>query len=830
MSLGEKNAFARRALLKGIGASSVALVVGNAEVLHLNERAVASVPKPSSEDAFLISAKRTAVIAVPQDNDPLIGVVAERLTEYVRQVTGLRPEVIAPSRLGSVPPSTSAIILSKGPIPYFRPDGYRIATGREQGRSVVNISASAAVGLKYGCYRLIREMRQQSRELHVSALSLGVNPWMKTREIFVADLDWRSPTESEKKTLPEMQKKFDWPNWEIPRLERYVDLMDEMGYNSLMLTDPHALFAFSGGFASSIEEITHKVEAMYLRARRNGMRTAFFMWGQEGTGSITHDYLVAHNNPEMARELADIKAHWETVIDRFGSVVDRWVLHWADPGGCNTRGCTINTPQVMTNEFADLLRQRGFHSDVSFSLWALRWGNDPRSRPWPGYEDWTSVVNSGVLSPDIGICMMRHYSYAQAKAITNQYRKAGVWGWYLNDIETNPGLHVHQYVLENEFRRIDQSASALLDWYSLEDNNHCLNPPTVYMGAQVLWSTETPPLRAMEDFCRAVWGPVASPNVARALEAIGQVRCGTGQHMLDGNLWPDDYMCWFGKGSSSPTHDVALCEKALSELELVKVDAEYVPQMPLVVEPEELLGYVRSHLKYVLDFARIRLAYREALQPALDGRFEETQQKMAALPELPDFIPGVYGAGQETAYYQLLRKFSNTWRGRTFRDNLALGKKVTASSWFNADPRFAPEEAVSGILCEYEKEGWAAGAHGPAWLKIDLGAVETVRSVRIYNRGYKRELWDNNLVATPGRADVFCAVEDPDPSRGTLEDREAGYQRIGGFENWVPTDDPGAYQEIRSRNSVPARFIKVVIYSAANSQPAGCGEVEVRQT
>jgi hypothetical protein len=122
---------------------------------------------------------------------------------------------------------------------------------------------------------------------------------------------------------------------------------------------------------------------------------------------------------------------------------------------------------------------------------------------------------------------------------------------------------VHQHILESEFRRVDQSASALLDWYSLEDNNQCLNPPTVYLGAQMLRDILTPASRAMEDLCRAVWGPVASSGIREALQAIGDVRCGTGQHMLQGNLWPDDYMCWFGKGSSVPANDVAICERAL---------------------------------------------------------------------------------------------------------------------------------------------------------------------------------------------------------------------------------------------------------------------------
>jgi hypothetical protein len=821
--------FTRRTLLKGIGFSAVGVARGRGAAGGAETHATSPAEVHLPANAFVISAQRPAVIVIQQDNDPMVLLTAQRLADYILRVTGARPQILSAGDLAHRSGGESVVFFTTRRIPYFRPDGYRISTQRKGGYPAVEVSSPGAAGLKYGCYRLMREMQQATRQVWVPELSVEANPWLKTRELFIADLDWRGATDGEKKALPELQKKFDWPDWDIPRLERYVDFVDALGYNSVMLTDPKKLVAYSGGFVSSTEELTLKVEAMYRRARKNGMGTAFFLWGQEGTGAIPHDSQIERNNPLVKAELSDIQDHWAAVIERFGPWVDRWVLHWADPGGCKAEGCTINTPQVLTNQFLDLLRQKGFSSDVSFSLWALRWGRDPKSRHWPDYIDWTSVVESGVLSPEIGICMMRHYTFEQAKAITNQYRKAGVWGWYLNDIETGPGLHVHDAIQQDEFRRVDQAASSLLDWYSLDDNNHCLNPPSLYVGAQMLWNTHTLAAQALRDFCEAAWGPTLTPQIAQALEAIGEVRCGPGRHILEGNLWPDDYMCWSGKGSSFPAHDLASCEKALDDLEAAKVDGEYVSKMPLMFEPAELLGNIRSHLRYVRDFARIRLAYQQALKPAQeDRRFQETQQKMASLPDLPDSIPDVYGAGRETFYFHLLRRFADTWKGRTFHDNLALGKKTTASSWFNNDPRFAPTNAVNGILCEFSEEGWVAGNYGPAWLKMDLGAVETVVTVRIYNRGYRRELFDNNLLATPAKADVFYAVDDPNPSRGILAGHEPGYELMGGFENWAPTDKPGAYREIKTKDPVRARFVKVVIYSAANNQPVGCGEIEVR--
>jgi hypothetical protein len=820
--------FARRQFLKGMGVAAALPVAAGKESDQPAGHVRATKGKPptglqtqASKYSFVISARQPVVIVIPSGNEPLTRLGAERLAQYLERVTGVAPAIVTSDDLASAPSGKSAIVLAKEPIPYFRPDGYRIAS--EPGKNTIHITATGAAGLKYGCYRLIRELRQRGREVCVSPLELEANPWLKTREIFLAEIEWH-PTPGEKKVWAELRKKFDWLNWDSSKLERYIDLVDSFGYNSAMLEPPELDVNYSGDFVTNAEA-DNKVETLLRRARHNGMGTSFFLWGQQGVKDVFENRNCPHD-PEQA---ADIRAHYAKVIDRFGALLDRWMLHWADPGGCKLRGCTINTPQVLTNEFLEMLRQRGLQTALSFSLWALRWGDDERSTPWPGYEDWRSVVDSGVLSPEVAINLMRHYTYEIAQAIRAQNRQVGVWGWYMNDVETSPGMHVHAQILEREFRRLDRSAPALLDWYSLEDNNHILNLPLLYVGAQMLWDAQTSADQALLEFCDGLWGPEAAPNVRQALLALQQARCGPGEYFVREDLWPDDYMCNEGWGSPFPAQDVARCEAGLHALDDVKVDPGYVPKFALLVSPEELLGYIRSHLQYAKDYALVRLAYQEALRPAVQqGRFEETQRLMAVLPEMPDVIPDTYGAGAATFHCGLLRDFARTWKDRTFSDNLALHKKATASGWFNQGPRYTPANAVNGILCELDEEGWVADQTGPAWLKIDLGDVRTVRSVRIYNRGYKRDSWDDNLTATPTKADVFYTVEDPDPSKGTAAAGESGYKLLGGFADWAPTDDPGAFQEIRAKQPVQARLIKVVIYGAANAQPAGCGEVEVR--
>lgn len=768
---------------------------------------------------FVISASHPVRIVIPKDADPPARHGAQRLASYIERVTGVTPTVTTDAT-AAASAGRSQIVLHQSPIRDFRPNGYRIATASVEGGDVVSITAPASAGLKYGCYRLIREMAQQGRELRVAPVALEVNPWLKTRELFVDNIEWR-PTPGEQPLLTEYRKQFDWANWDVPALERYIDLIDAMGYNSLMLMDTESVLNHTGRFITR-SELTRKVEAMYARARTLGMGTAFFLWGQEGAKNAA----AAINCPRIPEEFADMKANWDYLIAHHGPSVDRWVLHWADPGGCSRANCTIHTPQVATIQFANLLRQKGFSSDVSFSLWAMHWGT------WPGYvDDLSSVVDAGVLPPDISINLMRHYQGEVALAIRAKYKKTGVWGWYMNDFEVCPSLHVHTHILENEFRRLHVSASKTLDWYSLEDNNHILNLPSVYVGAQMLWDSDTSADQALHEFCGAVWGGKA-PKIERALQAIAEVRCGAGIQIVKPahkERYLNDYMCWRGRGSAFPHRDLAVCERALQELQSVAVDESFVPKLPLPVSPAKLLEYIRAHLRYVADFARLRVAYNDALRPALEsGRFEDTQKKMEALPALPDVVQGVYGAYAENLHYGMLRKFADTWRGRVFGDNIALGRNATASSTFNNDPRFGPDHAVNGILCEFKEEGWVADGYGPAWLKIDLGSTQLVRTVRIYNRGYRRDMPDNNLIATPTKAQVFYATVDPDPSHGTFDGRENGYSSIGGFDNWAPTDDPSAFREVKAVNPVRARFIKVLIYETANNQPAGCGEVEVR--
>ncbi len=51
-------------------------------------------------------------------------------------------------------------------------DGYHIQSGKYRGNDVVTLTSPGSSGLKYACYRLIREMNQQGHQVYVPALSI----------------------------------------------------------------------------------------------------------------------------------------------------------------------------------------------------------------------------------------------------------------------------------------------------------------------------------------------------------------------------------------------------------------------------------------------------------------------------------------------------------------------------------------------------------------------------------------------------------------------------------------------------------------------------------
>lgn len=290
------------------------------------------------ETFFTLSMDRPGVVLTAADGGGLVSGAADYIACYVGKVTGARPVISPGLDPGSIQPGMPAIALEVGPLPYFRPDGYTLDTAEEGGRRLVRIRAASPAGLKYGAYALVRATRQNGREVEVPPLHDAANPWLGVRDLYISAIEWAS-TPAEAALRDELNRRFEWRNWPIARLQQYVDMADAMGYNAVQLTHSPVTTRLAGNI-TPLEEDVEKVRAMYERAHRNGMTTTYFLWGQQGVRDSGNA-----NNPLDAEQFADTQAHWDDVIGKFGKHVDRWVLHWGDPGGCKAPGCSVRTPQ-----------------------------------------------------------------------------------------------------------------------------------------------------------------------------------------------------------------------------------------------------------------------------------------------------------------------------------------------------------------------------------------------------------------------------------------------------------------------------------------------------
>ena len=98
----------RRAILKGIGLSAVRVARGTGAVEDAGTSAQSRAEARLPANALVISAQRPAVIAIPQDNQPVALSAARRLADYIRRVTGVEPQIHLAGEIGPIDPLRSS--------------------------------------------------------------------------------------------------------------------------------------------------------------------------------------------------------------------------------------------------------------------------------------------------------------------------------------------------------------------------------------------------------------------------------------------------------------------------------------------------------------------------------------------------------------------------------------------------------------------------------------------------------------------------------------------------------------------------------------------------
>ena len=433
-------------------------------------------------------------------------------------------------------------------------------------------------------------------------------PFFATREVTLSD-----PFDAYVIKSRALQRRYAYQLWPMERLKRYIDMLCEFGFNSVMMTDLAEDYECFG-YQLTPKAWMAKLHALCRYAKSKGMTRTLFVWGtgpvdQTGSRGKLLDWSFWYPCPCVPGGQAALDRHY-----RYQALhaphFDHMISHWGDPGGCRGGHCTIRTAMHLHNQMAAAFRKRNPEIESTFSLWVMHLPEF--GGRWPGYESVRTILDAGILPRDVGLAQHGRFRLAEARAIAESGRRAGVWTWYLADNEIDPSIHVHTRRLGEYFNRMPREASRLISWHSMDSNTHLLNVPDLYMGAQLLIDPARDAGELLREFCRRAFGKAAD-GFAAGLSAIARTRCQSDYlrlaRLLSGLPFrgaPDEY--------EHPDRHLRIVRAARKVVDRMKPDACFKPDFPLILDAAEFLEEIRLHLRAIEQYAVFRLAFRDAWQ------------------------------------------------------------------------------------------------------------------------------------------------------------------------------------------------------------------------
>ena len=626
--------------------------------------------QPSSKTAtgrnLQIAQSSSSCVIVLGQQTALTRRVAEKFQSFVFDLTGARVPIIQPEQWEKKPARSSVFIgwptgldvekkMGSAPDQTWGEEAFLLKTiSDEHGISII-AAGKTDKGTKYAVYELMRKAHVQNGGVTVPALDIRRDPLIKTRRAILG-----IPGAEGESTRNQMRYCFE--NWDISEIERYVDVLDFFGYNSIEISITPARFTWTGNHIS-LPELIEKYDAICRRAHLNRQTVSLFFWGHifpkvsDGTnpaipkGKVYSETL----SPAKAADREEIHREYRRWLKEFGEIVDHVHMHWVDPGG--DRDSTIAAPQELTRDMVSIAREINPALTISFSLWYMQ------PTAWAGYQGPDTVLDSGILPKGVQIALpgARVDADLVDKIVAKGYEPA-LWAWYYFDMETVAGFHYHGRIMDHDFHLMSPDAARKLAWHTADVVHHRINLPTIYVGAQKLWNPVTPSGDLLREFTAAVYGDSGS-SVALALEALGDVRCGV-------RVWGEDKTpffsdvnaqnasCNMGAGSDDPKADLLKLERALQALDQARFPL-HKSRFPLVIEPAELVTELRQHLRLAAAYAQLRLAVNEIKKARERGAGRPEVSNLidrALVIELPD-VKDSFGALEKTRQYPKIRQW-----------------------------------------------------------------------------------------------------------------------------------------------------------------------------
>ena len=162
---------------------------------------------------------------------------------------------------------------------------------------------------------------------------MSTQPFIRTREAILSD-----PYDPYVANTPSIQRKYIYQLWPLKRIFRYVDMLAEFGFNSLMLTDLAEDYC-AMGYRLSEDQWGDKLHAICDYAAKKGLGRTLFIWG---TGAVGPDsskvdknqllnWTFFHPCPCVKGGNAALDWHYRRQA-RHAPHFDHFVSHWGDPG------------------------------------------------------------------------------------------------------------------------------------------------------------------------------------------------------------------------------------------------------------------------------------------------------------------------------------------------------------------------------------------------------------------------------------------------------------------------------------------------------------------
>ena len=153
-----------------------------------------------------------------------------------------------------------------------------------------------------------------------------------------------------------------------------------------------------------------------------------------------------------------------------------------------------------------------------------------------------------------------------------------------------------------------------------------------------------------------MWGPRNGPAMLAALQLIQDVRTGP--------TW-DTYWLFlptYRRGTADPKEDLRRADEAISKLEKLQSDPNFVPKIPLPFPPATFVELTLPHLRQIRHFAAFRIQFAEIEAAAKNGASKEELTKLAStawdpVREYGNWI-GEFGVREAAEQEAMLTKFA----------------------------------------------------------------------------------------------------------------------------------------------------------------------------